>query len=92
MLNRPNYNTEGNNEDPNSKFYNKFWYHPEYDDYETHNDNIALYTRDVPDELDFEDVWDGAWNNIMMPEYFYFAFFCGAIYTFEPEVIIFFIR
>lgn len=65
----------------------KAWYHPEYDDYDTHNDNIRLYSREEPDELDFEEVWDGAWNNMMMPDFFYFAFFCGVIYTFEPEVL-----
>lgn len=39
----------------------------------------------MPDELDWTDVWENAYQNITQPEYLYHVWFCGVLYCFEPE-------
>ena len=70
---------------PDSPHYNKNFYSPEYDD-EAYNDLIQHFGREMPDELDFNDVWDTSYLNLVCPEYFYHSWFCGILYTAEPEV------
>ena len=71
--------------DPTKKHYNPHFYNPEID-IEEFNEVIGNYGRDKPDELDFTDVWDISFINLLNPEYFYHSWFCGFLYTFETEV------
>jgi hypothetical protein len=56
-------------------------------------ETIRLYHgRNEPDDLDFGDVSDATYMNVhsfvnywISPEYFYPVFFCGVLYSFEPE-------
>eukprot|EP01017_Pseudomicrothorax_dubius_P011955 TRINITY_DN1463_c0_g1_i10.p1 TRINITY_DN1463_c0_g1~~TRINITY_DN1463_c0_g1_i10.p1 ORF type:complete len:239 (-),score=56.22 TRINITY_DN1463_c0_g1_i10:39-755(-) len=79
--------------DPNppaelTKHANKAFYNPDLDMDDVIQDNIKLYGREKPDELDYSDVWDSTYENVFSPEYFYHSFFCGWIYTLETEYTI----
>lgn len=53
--------------DPNSKFYNKKFYNPEYMDLDVEGPElIRLYSgKNDPYELDYADVWDAAYQNVI---------------------------
>eukprot|EP01015_Nassula_variabilis_P022913 TRINITY_DN423_c0_g1_i4.p1 TRINITY_DN423_c0_g1~~TRINITY_DN423_c0_g1_i4.p1 ORF type:complete len:270 (+),score=55.20 TRINITY_DN423_c0_g1_i4:66-875(+) len=70
---------------PDSKFHNKSFYDPDYDDAELFSADIRMYGKDKPDELDFTDVWDHSYMSFMLPEFLSHIFICGIIYSFEPE-------
>ena len=73
--------------DPKSSHYNPHFYNPEIDQ-EEFNDIISNHGREEPKELDFTDVWETSYLNLLNPEYFYHSWFCGFLYTLEPEVYI----
>mmetsp|Transcript_20141 Transcript_20141/g.23221 ORF Transcript_20141/g.23221 Transcript_20141/m.23221 type:complete len:239 (+) Transcript_20141:30-746(+) len=83
-LKTTNPHADPNPSNPESKHYNKDFYSPEYDD-ENYNDMIQNYTSEMPDELDYTDVWDHSYLNLICPEYFYHPWFGGVLYTAEPE-------
>ncbi len=72
--------------DPSKPHYNKTFYDPDMDYDEELNDDIRLFGREEPDQLDYSDVWESTYQNLICPEYFYHLFFCGIIYSFETEV------
>lgn len=57
--------------DKKSKFYNKTFYNPDLDYEEEYNSHISIYGIELPDVLDFTDVWENHYNNYICPEYFY---------------------
>ena len=77
--------------DPKSKFFNKSYYDPNIDFDEEIQDDVRMFGNEKPDELEFTDVWESAYSNLICPEYFYHFFFCSFLYTFEPEVTKFFV-
>lgn len=77
--------------DPKSKFFNKSYYDPNIDFDEEIQDDVRMFGNEKPDELEFTDVWESAYSNLICPEYFYHFFFCSFLYTFEPEVTMFFV-
>lgn len=81
-----NPHPDPNISNPESKHYNKDFYSPEYDD-ENVNQMIQHYTSEAPDQLDYTDVWDHSYLNLICPEYFYHPWFGGVLYTAEPEVL-----
>lgn len=60
-INNPIVGATPNNADPESKFYNKTFYNPDLD-YENELDtDVRLYGREIPDELDYTDVWESSY-------------------------------
>ncbi|KAL4450992.1 hypothetical protein ABPG74_021314 [Tetrahymena malaccensis] len=85
FIQRSNIHEEAPNTSIEAKHHNKTFYDPILDIDEDLKDDIRLYGRDKPDELDFTDVWESSYQNIICPEYFYHFWFCGIVYSFEPE-------
>ena len=84
-INKSSVGADANITEQTAQHYNKHYYNPELDDQDT-NENITLYGREKPDELDFTDVWDTTYFGVTCPEYFYHTWFCGFLTTIEPEV------
>jgi NADH dehydrogenase (ubiquinone) Fe-S protein 8 len=39
----------------------------------------------MPDDLDWSDVWEHAYQEIINPEYFYHFYFVAVLFSMEPE-------
>lgn len=86
FINNPHLGFAPNSKDPNGPHYNKSFYDKDLDYDEELHDDIRLFGREKPDELDYTDVWESSYLSLISPEFFYHVFFCGLLYTFENEV------
>jgi len=89
FINETNITGSGKtSDDPNGKHYNPSFFNPEIDESPPDGELIYNYGRQLPDDLDFTNVWDHSYLNLICPEYFYHSWFCGFLYTFETEYTI----
>lgn len=61
FIQRSNINEEAPNTSIQEKHHNKNFYDPILDYDDELKDDIRLYGRDKPDELDFTDVWESSY-------------------------------
>ena len=54
----PKINLEAPDSSVTAKHYNKSFYDPNLDFDDELKDDITLYGRDIPDDLDYTDVWE----------------------------------
>ncbi|EGR27071.1 NADH-ubiquinone oxidoreductase, putative [Ichthyophthirius multifiliis] len=84
-IQRSNIREEPPNSDPQSPHYNKSFNNENLDFNQEYQYDITLFNRQQPDEIDFADCWEHSYQNVFCPEYFYHFWFCGIVYSFEPE-------
>ena len=86
FINNPTVGLPLNSNDPKGPHFNSSFYDPDLDYDEELQDDIRLFGREKPDELDYTDVWESTYLSLICPEFFYHVFFCGFLYTLENEV------
>ncbi|CAD8080733.1 unnamed protein product [Paramecium sonneborni] len=87
IKNSVNYHV-ANSQDPNNKFSTPQFNSSILDFDKDQENNVQMHYyqgKFMPDELDWTDVWETAYQNFTQPEYLYHFWFCGVLYCFEPE-------